>query len=202
MPLILASEFSDSFDKTQKLLGPDVNKKTVTIIPTAAHGEGWEPNPETNIHPFEKLGIKTTIFDIKGKSPDNVYKQIMSSDIIYVCGGNTFYLLKYMNDCNFKNALMAFLENDGIYIGSSAGAIVMSPDISFITEMDDPSVINLNDNNGLSMIDFYFLPHLDHNELGVAAHKIIKQYQRQKETLVALKDNQALYIKDNIVRYI
>ncbi len=205
MPLILASEFSDSFHKTQELLGDNLIGKKVTVILTAANGLDLDPSYplyERTIKPFEDLGLKVIHFDLEEKSSQEVKDQILSSDIIYVCGGNTFYLLKYMNDCNFKETLIQFLRQDGLYIGSSAGAIVMSPDIGFISIMDNQDIQGLNNHTGLNLIDFSFLPHLDHDEMGEDAHEIIEKYKNTDQTILALNDDQALYINANIIRLI
>lgn len=191
--LILASEFFDSFDKTKNYLG-DIRGKNVLLIETAAIGEGWSPDPETNIKPFENLGAKVTVFDLKDKTQDEVDSVLDTSDIVYVCGGNTFYLLYHMKACNFVSLLSKHLKKGLIYIGSSAGSIVLCPDINFISPMDDPSVVSLDDTQGLSLVDFLFLPHLDHEHLSNAA-KVISENYDDETLLFALKDNQAIIVQ-------
>lgn len=107
-----------------------------------------------------------------------------------------------MKACSFKETLVEFLEKSGIYIGSSAGSIVMSPDINYITIMDDPNIEGLDNHIGLGLIDFSFLPHLDHNELGEDAQKIIEKYKGKDRTIFALNDNEALYIDKNVINLI
>lgn len=54
------------------------------------------------------------------------HEEITSFDAIYVCGGNTQYLFEAMERVNFKNALNAFFASDKVYIGVSAGSIVLN----------------------------------------------------------------------------
>ena len=60
--------------------------------------------------------------------------------------------------------------------------------------MDDPSVVSLDDTQGLSLVDFLFLPHLDHEHLSNAA-KVISENYDDETLLFALKDNQAIIVQ-------
>ncbi len=202
MKLILAAEFYDSFEITRKLLGDNLKGKKVSLIPTAAYGEGFEPAYETNIKPFEQLGLSVTLFDIAEKSPQEVKDEMDTVDIIYICGGNTFSLLYHMNACGFKDILMNFLDRGGVYIGSSAGSIIASPDIEFISSMDDRTAVKLDNYIGLNLIDFPLLPHLDHKTMGKDARKIMEHYKDGSQSILALCDNQVLYVDGKIIRVI
>ena len=51
-------------------------------------------------------------------------KLLELKDIIFVEGGNTFYLLKAMRACNFEKIIRKLLKEGKVYIGASAGSIV------------------------------------------------------------------------------
>lgn len=54
---------------------------------------------------------------------DKAKKYIDGADIVYLCGGRTFYQMKFFDEINLKE----LLENyNGIVIGQSAGAINMA----------------------------------------------------------------------------
>lgn len=200
MTLILASEFDVSFKKLYPFMG-DLKGKTVLLIITAALGEGWTPDPETHVKPFEDKGAIVISYDLKGKTQDDVRNKINQADLIYVSGGNTFYLLKYIKATGFADRVKQRLADGLIYIGSSAGSIVACPDIDFIAPMDDPSVANLKDTKGLGLVDFLFLPHLDHAEMGQTAH-VIKADYKGNSPLFALKDDQAIIVDGHVALFV
>ena len=47
----------------------------------------------------------------------------MGYDAVYVCGGNTEYLLERINEKGFRNTLLLFIEQGGVYVGVSAGSL-------------------------------------------------------------------------------
>ena len=55
--------------------------------------------------------------------------EIVAYDAIYVCGGSPQYLLDKMNENNFKQNLSCFLDSGGVYIGVSAGSIVLAKNL-------------------------------------------------------------------------
>ena len=47
-------------------------------------------------------------------------------DVVYLCGGNTQYLLKRINDTMFNKSLMEYIKENGPVIGVSAGSLIFS----------------------------------------------------------------------------
>lgn len=47
----------------------------------------------------------------------------MGYDAVYVCGGNTEYLLERINEKGFRNTLLLFIKQGGVYVGVSAGSL-------------------------------------------------------------------------------
>ena len=199
MKLVLSSEFDVSFYKTKEILKTSKNKNVV-FIPTACYGEGFEPGYEEHFKPFEDIGMSVEKFDLKNKSEEQTRAVMKDAGIIYGGPGNTFYLLQYMKSSGFKDILKKELASGCIYLGSSAGSIVASPDISFIAPMDDRSKAELSDTTGLNLVDFLFLPHCDHAEMGKDAATIIEQHEQGQKPLYALNDDQAIYVENNIIR--
>lgn len=101
-----------------------------------------------------------------------------------------------MKKTNFVDVLGKSMDDNFLYIGSSAGSIVMSPDIDFISPMDEKEKANLDDTVGLNYIPFSFLPHVGHETMGNAA-EIIKQQYKHGALLYCFDDEQAIYIDDN-----
>ena len=63
------------------------------------------------------MGFNVEEIDIEGKTEAEVMKLLELKDIIFVEGGNTFYLLKAMRECNFEKVIRKLLKEGKVYIG-------------------------------------------------------------------------------------
>lgn len=178
---------------------PDIK---CVCIPTAAYGEANHDWLEIELDEFRNFGLSLDIFCIKDKTPNEVAAKLSSADVIYVTGGNTYFLLEHMKKCDFARALTSSLDAGAVYIGTSAGAVVTGPDIGFIEDMDDPKAANLDDYKGLDLVDFYLMPHIDGEYFKDAVKDIAAKADSLDKNLWGLKDNQALLYKNNYIRII
>ncbi len=179
------------------------------FIPTAAYGEAayraaanaaeYDLGLSACTEPLESLGIAMQSFDLREKTEAQTEQALSDAAIIYVGGGNTFYLLEHMQKCNFEKVLRKRLSAGAVYIGSSAGSVICTPDIAYIHVMDDPQQASLRETRGLSLIDFLIIPHLDHLEQGERARRGVETYQGNT-ALVALRDSQVLYVHNKVVQ--
>lgn len=107
-----------------------------------------------------KLGVvKTDIVDIDGMAYEELLSRLKLADVIYVGGGNTYYLLNCFKKCGLYGEMSDLLKTR-MYVGDSAGAIIVTPSID-IAEIDngDENIVNLKDTSGLSLVDFEVSPH-------------------------------------------
>lgn len=56
--------------------------------------------------------------------------EICNFNVIYVCGGTSQHLLNRMNEMKFNIPLKKFLDNGGVYVGVSAGSVVLSQNLT------------------------------------------------------------------------
>lgn len=47
-------------------------------------------------------------------------------DVVYLCGGDTRYLLRRVNEQGFREQLLGFIRDGGVVLGVSAGSIIFS----------------------------------------------------------------------------
>ena len=50
-------------------------------------------------------------------------------DVVYICGGNTKYLLSRLNENKFSWKILKFIRNGGVVVGVSAGAVVFAENL-------------------------------------------------------------------------
>ena len=98
------------------------NHKTVHIafIPTAAdlYTNKWFVKKDREF--LVNYGYNVTEVDIKDR---NQHKILHSSDVIYIAGGNTFYLLEMAIQTNALEFLKDLVQGGKPYAGASAGAV-------------------------------------------------------------------------------
>ena len=96
------------------------------------------------------LSVSMSIKDIKILNIDDphisttdIQKSLENAKIIYIDGGNTFYLQFHLLRTHFWETILPYLERDCLYIGASAGAIVAGQSIStaFWKGWDDPHIV-------------------------------------------------------------
>ena len=82
--------------------------------------------------------------DAVGITEELVATKVATADIVYVDGGNTFYLQRHIIQSHFWQALerSQFHARGGLYMGASAGAIVAGKSIrtAYWKGWDDPAV--------------------------------------------------------------
>ncbi len=165
-----------------------LSDKSVAIITTAADGKENNKYSKLAEYQFKKLGFTVIDFVDLEISPE---VKLGKYNVIYVCGGNTFKLLKYARESNFKQSTLELLERGGIYIGVSAGSIILAPTIKAATAIDpDINNVGLTDFTGLNIIDFEVHPHYEPEE----EQEIVEYERTVPYKIIRLTNAQALII--------
>ncbi len=200
--LLLLSCVEQFYPKINQVFGENLKNMNVLCIPTAAYAEDnhewlW---PEIEII---KNNVKSFVeFDIAKSDEYGLTAAIKGKDIIYVTGGNTYVLLEHLKRCNLKAILAKHFDNDGWYMGASAGSIVMSDDISYVASLDEPSKANLSDTKGLNLVDFRIMPHLDHNDFVEGIKEIMPEIISDDKELIGINDDQGIMVKGSFIKVI
>lgn len=143
--------------------------------------------------------LEKTLSEIKstGASDIDVFKLANEKfiakkeyDVIFVCGGNTFDYLDRIRKTGLDKFIIDFAQkDDSIYVGVSAGSILVGPDIA-IAEDEDPNNIGLTDLRGLCLTDYIIYPHY-RKELKVW----LDEFRKNRDfEIIELQDDQAIII--------
>lgn len=188
--------FSAVADKFKENI-PIVSGMKAAFIPTAADMYDTKPWMDVDRQALVDLGMEVEDCDIKNKTEDELYDFLKTKDIIFVSGGNTFYLLYHANQSGFGQALARLLGEGKIYIGSSAGSVLVGPTIEPVKTMDDPNdAPNLKSFEGLGFIDSVILPHYGKEKYEQQYQDILKEWSG-KVKIQLLRDNEVILVKDN-----
>lgn len=168
------------------------DSKTVTIITV---------NPFLLKHKFRLLVTRLS-FMFAGFSLFNIYHHdlareivpVITPDLLFVSGGNSFELLHYARITNLKSYLFEFFKNEhGLYVGSSAGSILLASSLLIASQINpDTDHRGLSSYAGLNFTSVTIFPHYHprfENQI-----KSFEKYMNPR--IVRLKDGQGLYIKN------
>ena len=199
MKMLLVSMFQN-VAKILLTVEPDLKSKTITYIPTASKVEKMGFFVKIGKWKLKRLGLIVDELEISTASFETIVNKLTKNDFIYVTGGNTFFLLQELRRTGADKVLVKEIKSGKLYIGESAGAIIVAPNIGYSTEMDHPEKASgLTDYTGLELIDFYVVPHYKNWEMGKSAERIIEMYSKSLE-LKVINDNQAIFIDGNSVK--
>ena len=168
------------------------------LLVTYAQNEDEQFYVNESIKELENLGVRyITTFNLN--TPMDI-KLLPSFDAIYVCGGNTFAILKKLKETGLDKFIISQVKNRSIYVGVSAGSIIAGPDIKIAGHGSegDPNDVKLVDLNGFKLTDKIIFPHFREPLRGevVSFQKLVKQ------EVVPLTNEQALIIIDDKVRLV
>lgn len=194
MLLISMLQYSADFIKKVE---PNLAGKEVTYIPTASIAEEIEGIVEKETETLNRLGLEVDVLEISTASHQKMEESLTKNDLIFVSGGNTFFLLQELRKTGADQILTGQVNNGKLYIGESAGAVVTCPDIGYSAEIDSVErAPELKDYTGLNLVDFYIVPHIDNEEMGPGAKRIVERYAHKMEMRV-LRDDQAIWIEES-----
>ena len=197
MKLFLCSHFSS----VGSLIKEEIEMKKVLFIPTASIYEEYKGYVGSARKLFKKLGAVLTEMEISKEDYASLEAEFNDADIIYFTGGNSFFLLEQLRKNGVDKLLKEELNKGKLFIGESAGAIVCAPDIKYIEMMDEkPSDYSLTDDGGLSLINFYVLPHYLTAPFKKITEKILEQFNNLD--ICPINNSQAVIIEDSSKRIV
>lgn len=173
-----------------KGLVSDPKNTLMAIVTTAAEGKSENKYSQLAKKQFEELGFVTIDFVDLETEPQ---KDLSSYGVIYVCGGNTFKLLKFAREANFKTTIENLLERDGIYFGVSAGSIIVGPSITIAGEIEpDKNEVSLEDLTGFEISDLIILPHYSPE----IEEEVVAFENKYSVKVERLSDSQAILVEN------
>lgn len=198
--LFLTSVFAKTAKEFKKFYG-ETNGKSAVLIPTAAKADGGGTiYVKRQRRALEKLGIKACVLDISVAESNEITAKLLNSDIIYIGGGNTFYLLQELKRSGADKLIKEQVLLGKAYIGESAGAVVAAPCIDYIEDMDKRDAApNLRDCSALGLVDFYPLPHMNSFPFKRASRMIAEKHSNDLK-LLPITNRQAVCVYGNEIK--
>lgn len=183
---IVNEEFKERFHEI--LDNQDIYTSKVLYITTASDGEDDDDKSwmDEEYKTIIDLGFKEeNIIEYKIGNP----LDINEFDVMYMMGGNTFYLLDMIRKYKFNKIIEQFINNGKIYIGSSAGSEILGNSIEPAIGYDE-NTVNMTDYTGLKIIDGLIIPHCNRKR-----EYILKLKNDTSEELYLLYDGDGIIVE-------
>jgi dipeptidase E len=193
-----------------EMLGKPIAECNALCIPTAGYG-----HPQTNPShawrfisgqerdtPMIELGWKSVgvleLTALPSIDKERWVKWVRETDVFLVNGGDALYLCYWMQQSGLADLLPSL--HDKVWVGLSAGSMVMTPRIGqTFVEWKSPS----GNDSTLGMVDFSIFPHLDNPDL---PDNILANAEKWAASLpnpaYAIDDQTAIKVVDGAVEVI
>ena len=195
--MILTSSLYESIELVKKFLDKNTESKKILFIPTATNIDEYKKYIHLTQKAFEDFGYEVENFDVSVFSEEIVKEKLSEAKIVFISGGNTFYLLQELKRKNLITYLKERIENGLLYIGESAGSVIAAPDIEYASVIDDKTVATeLDDYTGLNLVDFYIVPHFEEEPFVESSRNTVELY-KDKLDLKLINNKEAILVENN-----
>lgn len=173
---------------------------------------------DENDHPYDSCykWIQAELANVDTPSIEMVrtFDELASKDLqhysaLFIGGGNTYKLLLGLKQSGSFDNIRDYINNDGIVIGGSAGAVIFGHDINIIASMDSNDV-NLTDTRGFDVLSgISIFPHYtnkkskltdDENKerLNKFTNSIIN-FSKLVGRVIAIPEEDAIYVNNDSI---
>jgi dipeptidase E len=136
--------------------------------------------------------VEVHYFDLSDDFSDESLEEMLHYGTIYLSGGNTYIFLNDARKRRLYKILRKHLNNGGILVGASAGALMMTPTID-IADGFDENIFGLTDVKGFAFVDFEFFPHFEESHLD----HITTYMENRDSQLYLCKDGDGIFCGDD-----
>lgn len=200
MKLILCSEgfHTDQIvAKCEELVGKPRKSINIAVI-NEAYAVEHDNNLRWVLDDLNKVkdnfGGNLELVNLLALDIETVKNRILQNDVIFVVGGNSDYLMSVFNKTGFAKLLPELLKTK-VYVGSSAGSMVMGKRLS--TEAYEKIYFE-NSKYGitefLGFVNLAIMPHLDSHDFPNRKETLLDAAKNHSGIIYGLRDDSALVL--------
>jgi len=172
----------------------------ILFVPYAAVGFSYDAYTQKVNEALEDYNLTVTNLDnLADKAA-----AISEASAIFVGGGNTFHLLKILQDLDLVDILQQKVEEGTPYVGWSAGSNITSPTICTTNDMP---IVQPKSFDALKLVNFQINPHYTErvieNHGGESRKTRLTEYlaANEKDQVVCLPEATYLSVSDGKITY-
>ncbi len=149
------------------------NKKILIVLPSFYYSDDRVINNCSDICNFSRENIFLTSNYENEDAKIDLPKDL---NYIYVTGGNTFAIAKYMQDYGMDEFIKKQMQKESapVYIGASAGSMLAANDYSVAKNFDDYKGYERDEYIGLGLLKTCIIPHYTFSECKKFVDNLVK----------------------------
>jgi len=129
---------------------------------------------------------------------DGLEQKLSGVDVVWMGGGNTYYLRWLLQDTGIDKVLIKLIKEDGlVYGGGSAGAIITGPTIKHFEKADNPDEAPEMIYEGLNLINEVIVPHTDNEKFENVMKEIILSLEKDGYKTIPITDEEAIIVNND-----
>jgi dipeptidase E len=202
--IVLTSNTANVWGSLQSIAGTTPQKMVVitTAMEVEDDADTWYPADQQAFAAQPNLEVSE--YTITSKNEAELRQELAKADIIYITGGNVFYLMQQIQKSGFHKIVREHVQSGKILIGHSAGAIALGPDIAPAYRSDKADKVEKLDNTkGMGLVDFVTLPHWGSEQLrDVYFNERLKQAYNPAYKIIPISDSQYIDIVDDCYKIV
>lgn len=202
MKIILCSEgFStkEIIDKCVELVGKPKESISVAVINEAYAVEDnnlrWVFDNLNKVK--DNFGGNLELVNLLALDTKTIKESLQKTDVIFVLGGHTDYLMSVFNKSGLSAVLPELLQTK-VYVGSSAGSMVLGNRLS---EKAYEKIYNEKNTYGvnkyLGFVDIAIMPHLDSPHFPNRKETLMEAVKDHAGVVYGLRDDSAVVVDGN-----
>ncbi len=198
----------------RELVGKPYKDIKIAFIPTAAFGEGHDKGwLIDDMYRIKQTGAYIDIVDIAQLSKNELFPRIEESDVIFVGGGNSFYLSYWMQESGLIEQLPKLLESR-VYAGISAGSMMVGDNLRVASqalakgklsdeEYDELGPEGRSSAKTAKLVKFVVRPHLNSRFFPKITGPYIQEVAKELSVpIYALDDQSAVKVVDDKIEVV
>ncbi len=129
-------------------------------------------------------------YDLYDENPPN----LLEKDVILMWGGNENHYINQIRKQGLEQQLREFIDRNSVYVGISAGAIIMGPTVDVEHWSRASNDVGLIDKSGFGFVDFITAPHIDSRD---SPEKVIEFHKKTGHNMMYLTNKQGILVIDD-----
>lgn len=180
-------------DEVLKLISKPPQEIKLACINTASKNSSTSEWVIEDNEGLEKLGFNIEEIDIEGKTESELLGLLKDKDIIYVQGGDPFFLLKHIRLSGFDNVVKELMQKGVIYVGFSAGTYIACPSLEMaLWHKPERERHGITDLTGMDLVPMLICVHFEESR----REAYLQGMKSTKYQTKILNDEQSLLFKD------
>jgi dipeptidase E len=194
--LYLTSAGINVLDELVPLLPFQASGRTTCYITTAGNLEGNPVWMDDEIEAIGETGLVVRRIDLARLSASDIADTFQDCDVIWVGGGNTYYLLQEVRRSGFDDFVVEKIRDGVPYVGTSAGSLILAPNIECIKYAEEHPNLNLSleSYDALNVFSLVTFVHFGNPDFRDVYRKIVIDALENDVAFVTLRDNQFIFV--------